>query len=141
MLEVSLAGDFNGDGIVDAADYVVWRKGLGNRPADYGVWRANFGATAGSGSEVVPLAAASAAAAVPEPFSIVLLLVAAIAGAFFRVRAVASQFVPNCRCRSQCGGISARCSFLFTRFGEFKRQQPAIGLQPGGHFIRRPPRR
>jgi hypothetical protein len=22
-------GDFNGDGTVDAADYVVWRKGLG----------------------------------------------------------------------------------------------------------------
>ena len=24
-----LAGDFNGNGVVDAADYVVWRKGLG----------------------------------------------------------------------------------------------------------------
>ena len=25
----SLAGDFNGDGTVDAADYTVWRDGLG----------------------------------------------------------------------------------------------------------------
>jgi len=55
-----LPGDFNRSGIVDAADYVVWRKTLGSSgvPAysgadgdgdgtiddeDYGVWRAGFG--------------------------------------------------------------------------------------------------
>jgi hypothetical protein len=44
-------GDFNGDGAVDAADYVVWRKGLGTNhsPDDYYVWREHFGETAGSG--------------------------------------------------------------------------------------------
>ncbi len=47
------AGDYNGDGKVDAADYVAWR--LGNSPnpnsqGDYDTWRANFGAGAGSGS-------------------------------------------------------------------------------------------
>jgi len=65
---VRLAGDYNRDDIVNAADYVVWRRTLGqtNVPpysgadgdgdgdiltADYGVWRANFGMTgAGSGS-------------------------------------------------------------------------------------------
>ena len=43
--EPALAGDYNEDGIVDAADYVVWRKGLGTIyiQAQYDVWRANFG--------------------------------------------------------------------------------------------------
>ena len=37
-----LPGDYNHNGIVDAADYVVWRKGLGTTytQADYDVWRA-----------------------------------------------------------------------------------------------------
>jgi hypothetical protein len=66
-------GDFNGNGVVDAADYVLWRNGgpLQNDPtqgvqaADYDVWRANFGRTAGAGSAV--------AAAVPEPSAFVLM--------------------------------------------------------------------
>jgi len=41
---VSGAGDFNGDGTVDAADYVEWRKNGGN-PDDYNAWKANFGNT------------------------------------------------------------------------------------------------
>jgi hypothetical protein len=43
----ALPGDFNTDGTVDAADYIVWRDGLGTTytQADYNVWRANFGAT------------------------------------------------------------------------------------------------
>ena len=38
----TLPGDFNNDGTVDAADYVVWRKGLGTiyTQDDYNVWRA-----------------------------------------------------------------------------------------------------
>jgi autotransporter-associated beta strand protein len=39
-------GDHNGDGIVDAADYVVWRKGLdpsGGAPAGYDEFYENFG--------------------------------------------------------------------------------------------------
>jgi hypothetical protein len=42
-----LPGDFNADGIVDSADYVVWRKGLGTTYTtnDFNVWRANFGST------------------------------------------------------------------------------------------------
>ena len=65
MLSVvgALAGDYNHNGVVDAADYVVWRKGLGTTYTqnDYDVWRANFGRTAGGGS------GAAATAAVPEP--------------------------------------------------------------------------
>ena len=49
--------DYNGNGIVDAADYVVWRKGgtllndatPGVDPGDYTTWRAQFG-NSGSGT-------------------------------------------------------------------------------------------
>ena len=80
----SLLGDYNQDGTVDAADYVTWRTTLGQMGAglaadgngngeidagDYQVWRANFGKTAAG-------AGASNAIAVPEPASILLLLIA-----------------------------------------------------------------
>jgi hypothetical protein len=41
-----LPGDYNLNGIVDTADYVVWRKGLSSgahTPDDYNLWRANYG--------------------------------------------------------------------------------------------------
>jgi hypothetical protein len=77
LLSVTLAGDYNGDGIVDAADYTVWRDTLGRvgpglaangddtgasagkiDQADYNIWKANFGNhSPGAGS----------GAAVPEP--------------------------------------------------------------------------
>jgi len=59
-------GDYNGDGKVDAADYVVWRKTDGT-PAGYNAWRANFGQTVGAGS-LVP--ADMGVHAVPEPTSL-----------------------------------------------------------------------
>ena len=56
-----LKGDFNGSGVVDAADYVVWRRSVGQTVLpgsaadgnengwidqnDYAIWRANFGRT------------------------------------------------------------------------------------------------
>jgi hypothetical protein len=57
-----LAGDYDQNGVVDAADYLVWRKGLGTiyTPGDYDVWRSNFGQPAASG-------ASSFSSAVPEP--------------------------------------------------------------------------
>ena len=80
----ALAGDFNGNGVVDAADYVVWRKSQGqtgiglaadadfNRTVDfvdYLVWRAHFGqAVPGSG------AGTSELTAVPEPRTLTLTL-------------------------------------------------------------------
>jgi hypothetical protein len=46
----TLPGDFNNDDIVDAADYVVWRKNAGTQE-EFNTWRANFGNTlGGSGS-------------------------------------------------------------------------------------------
>ena len=76
---VSLAGDYNADGVVDAADYTVWRDALGQAAslpnetatpgqvtqADYDAWLANFGATlAPSGASAAPA---------PEPAAVGLL--------------------------------------------------------------------
>jgi hypothetical protein len=73
----NLPGDYNNDGVVDAGDYVVWRKHEGttntllNDPiggtigeAQYDQWSAHFGDTAGSGT--------GAGGAVPEPGAFVL---------------------------------------------------------------------
>jgi hypothetical protein len=69
--EATLPGDYNSDGVVEVADYVLWRKtngtsgsGLaadGSGPTigvpdstvdqhDYNYWRANYGTSAGAGS-------------------------------------------------------------------------------------------
>ncbi|MEX2170217.1 MAG: hypothetical protein WD851_12970 [Pirellulales bacterium] len=90
-----LPGDYNGNGIVDAADYTVWRDGLGGEftPADYGVWKQNFGATGATGS--------ASADAVPEPATLPLIVFAAAVGMILgqktrRVvaRGVGSKFIP-----------------------------------------------
>jgi hypothetical protein len=52
-LSIALAGDFNFDGAVDAADYVAWRKGMSPNPnsqSDFNLWYAQFGETIGPGS-------------------------------------------------------------------------------------------
>jgi hypothetical protein len=74
--EPRLVGDYNQNGTVDAADYVVWRTGLGTTytQTDYDVWRANFGQSAGSGAALP--SAEPLSAAVPEPASFVLLMMA-----------------------------------------------------------------
>jgi GH35 family endo-1,4-beta-xylanase len=80
------AGDFNFDGVVDAADYTVWRDTMGSTTdlradadnngivddGDYGAWVSNFGTVYVAGG-----AGASASAAVPEPTSAILLAIGA----------------------------------------------------------------
>jgi hypothetical protein len=67
-VESSLPGDFNLDGTVDAADYVMWRK-----PTlvddEYETWQTNFGQSlpGGSGGE-------HDSSAVPEPSTIALVM-------------------------------------------------------------------
>lgn len=84
---VGVLGDYNGDGMVDAADYSVWRDALGQSvdpydgadgdgsgtvdAADYDVWKASFGI-------IAPGAGAGAIAAVPEPTSGALFALAAV---------------------------------------------------------------
>ncbi len=66
------SGDYNQDGTVDAADYVVWRKTGINGTTGYDTWRTNFGEPAGSGS------VAAANAVIPEPATLMILIVAAV---------------------------------------------------------------
>jgi hypothetical protein len=72
---LGLAGDFNGDGSVNSADYIAWRK-TGGSQADYNAWRTNFGKTnAGAGATV------SVGSSVPEATSGVLSIIAALGAA------------------------------------------------------------
>lgn len=83
LISAGLPGDFNDDGVVDAADYTVWRDNLGANDesalsgngngsngvdqADYQLWAYNLGTTSpGSGS-----------ATIPEPATLVLLILGA----------------------------------------------------------------
>ena len=96
-------GDYNGDGVVDAADYTVWRDTLGSQldlradgtgdgmvdEADYVFWNDRFGNVVGTGSRV----------AVPEPTSVVLVIAGLLAVVVAapgprRTRATASQPLP-----------------------------------------------
>jgi hypothetical protein len=83
-LSQPLYGDYNDNGTVDAADYVLWRDGgllandatPGVQPEDYDQWRTNFGdMSAGSGL--------GSGSAVPEPASAVLVLFGLV-GLLFR---------------------------------------------------------
>jgi hypothetical protein len=78
-LTAGLAGDFNSDGAVNAADYVYWRKNFGDDPAKYYAWRANFGASLSPGSGTGLLPANLRSSSVPEPSATVLIL----SGTFF----------------------------------------------------------
>jgi hypothetical protein len=90
--DASVPGDYNGNGVADAADYTMWRNSLGQTGAglaadgsgltpgvpdgvvdqfDYDLWKANFGAGTQGGAGTggfQPIAAS-----VPEPTSLVLL--------------------------------------------------------------------
>jgi len=47
-----IAGDFNGDGDVDGADFLFWQRELG--VGDLSAWQANFGHRSGGGAANVP---------------------------------------------------------------------------------------
>lgn len=100
-------GDYNGNGVVDAADYVAWRDTMGaggdtllNDPTpgtvdetDFDFWRENFGSTLAVGDggaswfddvslvQLTPSAGSGAgASAVPEPHTSVLLVLGLLGG-------------------------------------------------------------
>jgi sulfatase modifying factor 1 len=67
-LTVPVPGDFDGNGTVEPADYLVWRHNNGS-VADYNLWRAHYGQSiSGSGASIE-------SASVPEPSSLALLMV------------------------------------------------------------------
>jgi hypothetical protein len=95
-LPPALAGDYNGNGIVDAADYTVWRDTLGSTTdlrangdntgasagvidqSDYNFWIANFGAHSGDGS--------GRGAVVPEPSTAALVVIGCVVALVARRR-------------------------------------------------------
>jgi hypothetical protein len=79
--EIPLQGDYNGDGTVDASDYVVWRKTGINGPTGYDTWRTHFGEPTGSGS------GGTANTTVPEPTTLVMFIMAAVGWCVPRGRA------------------------------------------------------
>jgi hypothetical protein len=78
-LSPGLAGDYNKNHVVDAADYALWRKNLNSR-SGYNSWRANFGSVGGSGTAV-----GSANGTVPEPYALPLLIYAVAAASATRM--------------------------------------------------------
>jgi hypothetical protein len=78
LIDAGLPGDYNDDGTVDAADYVVLRKGLGTpfSQTDIDMWRANFGESGGEGT--------SANAPVPEPAASILFAIGLLSTAMRR---------------------------------------------------------
>jgi hypothetical protein len=93
-LTAVLPGDYNENGVVDAADYTVWRNHLGApagtlsndvdggtiSQAQYNTWKANFGSTGTLGS------AGSEIPAVPEPATAALVVVEGLMVVVGRVR-------------------------------------------------------
>jgi uncharacterized protein YjbI with pentapeptide repeats len=67
-------GDYNGNGTIDAADYVVWRKNGGTQAA-YSIWRTNFGQPSGASTNMD--GTPTSQSAVPECSSELLLLLGA----------------------------------------------------------------
>ncbi len=94
---VLLHGDFNADGKVNAADYVIWRKTDGQSVTpytqaddngdgqvtilDYTAWRAAYAGAPGSGSDIL-----SGSHSIPEPTSIILIFLGLSSLVFSRIR-------------------------------------------------------
>ncbi|HVT30525.1 MAG TPA: PQQ-dependent sugar dehydrogenase [Lacipirellulaceae bacterium] len=90
-----LTGDYNANGTVDAADFIVWRKTLGSTTnlaadgnnsgkvdsGDYTVWRNNFGTT-------VHTSSLGSGEAVPEPASVLYAIQFAVLVSLIAIRGV-----------------------------------------------------
>jgi hypothetical protein len=111
---LGLTGDYDKNGMVDAADYIVWRGSMGDtgnglaadgngdmvvNQDDYALWRSNFG-------KAFQGTAAIGAGSVPEPTSILLALLTACGLALCRKRRRhPARFIPRALC-----GESTSCA-------------------------------
>jgi hypothetical protein len=113
VVAISLDGDYNGNYVVDAADYTVWRDNYsgpnvhGNPVADgdgdgdvddddYVVWKSRFGQTVGGAAGAVGLSGA-ANWAVPEPTSLALIGWGALGSVFMLAAARRAALPPDSR--------------------------------------------
>jgi hypothetical protein len=110
-LFVTLPSDFNGDGIVAASDYVLWRNTFGQTVAagtgadadfdgqitgdDFDIWRAQFGRVAGSGG-----VGTSQTGPVPEPGAASIIAAVVVAGFTVRGRRRVAERPQKGRCRN-----------------------------------------
>jgi hypothetical protein len=91
---LALLGDYNHNGVVDAADYIVWRKSFGSIGSglaadgngdnavnllDYDIWRVHFGDSAGA-------AATAESQPIPEPSTAILSLLGCVVALMIRRR-------------------------------------------------------
>ncbi|QDU56032.1 LamG-like jellyroll fold domain-containing protein [Aeoliella mucimassa] len=135
---VGLQGDFNDDGIVNLADYTVWRDNLGadestiaNKGdgangvdmADYNLWKANFGL---SSSPVSGLSEA----AVPEPSTLFMLVIGVVAVAGRKVRVAGQKLLLTLLSASWCvlaSNANATTNDRQYLFGDSGSTDPAVG--------------
>ena len=122
-VRLPLAGDYNQDGIVNAADYTVWRNTLGSHEdlradgnsnqmideGDYGVWKSQFGQSAESGAS----GRAVVATPIPEPSTAKSLLALSAVGC-------ASWWKHLCRSRRTVP--QAMCGARFPRMRIMRRK-------------------
>ncbi len=73
--ESALIGDYTHDGVVDLADYVVWRNTGINGPQGYNDWRAHFGES--TPGFAMSSQAGGALSVVPEPAALSILAIGA----------------------------------------------------------------
>ena len=121
--QTGMAGDYNGDSIVDAADYSVWRDSMGQNgiglPADgsgngsvgsedYNLWKANFSTADAPG-------AASISASVPEPSAVVPMSVGLMLLSANRLRCRGLSNRPRCKDVMHRSGVQSRSRWISPR--------------------------